>query len=517
MTKLKELSIIIASLKEDEVKSLQRYIHCFEASGENREQKSERLLNLLIQNNQFELRSFESKFSKHAFSMHVLRLYDKVLEVLTLDMNIRKPEIYNEVATAKLFVRKRLMSTIALGTKNHILETIAIYQKCVVTCKEFELYDELLICMHELMNLYAALSRHAEFEALEKEIQHYEEIRVQVKRAYHIYNKYTMERVLYPEDKRLETELEHLLPSLKSYYLISQSAQVGWFYYRLLVEFHNDKQNLVEGYNACNALLKLQLESPSIRTNRYLAMTHRELANISMHLYNFDESLLSILKAQNMERDIKRNMDITKEKEFFVYFYKGEISDARYIVNDLYDKTNVEESKFQQSRYSYYKAACAFINGTFREVSQLLGETREVEKDKEGWNIAVRILSILNQIETQEFDLADSRIESMRKYIERTLKEKDIRPRFILVLRLLRDLVNSSFNYEQIWQTRQSLFSLLMDDSDNTHRWKIMTPELIRFDVWFEAKATGKSYTQVFAARMEASRERIKQSFSKAV
>lgn len=506
MTKLKELCSIISSLSEDEIKTLQRYLHCFDIGNENHEPKGERLLNLIIHNNQAELKLFEKKFSKPAFSMLVLRLYDKVLDTLTFDLNIKRPEAYNDLAATRMVVRKRILYTQALGMKNQILEAISLYQKNIIVAKEYEFYDELLTSMYELQNLYAVLSRHSEYESLDRDIQHYEEVRQQVKKAFSSYNRYTLERGLNPENESLVYNLELLLPKLKTYYLLSKSSQAGWFYYRLLIEYNLAKENYGDGYNACTTILKLQQENPAVKSDNYMAIAYKLQSRFSLFLHNFDDALVSILKAQNFDKKSKRNVELNTETEFLANFYKGSYSDAKYIINELIDRINPEENSFSYSKYSYFSACAFFIEGCFSDVYKKLAETKEIEKDKEGWNIAVRILGIMNQIENEDFDLADSRIESMRKHIERTMKEKDIRPRFVIILRILRDLMNSSFDFKQIWETRQNYFRLLADDQDETHRWKILSPELIRFDVWFEAKAKDMAYQDIFNKRAEEKR-----------
>jgi tetratricopeptide (TPR) repeat protein len=515
MTKLKELFSIVSSLNEDEVKTLQRYLHCFDTVNESHEPKGERLLNLIIHNNAAELKLFEKKFTKPAFSMLVLRLYDKVLDTLTFDVNIKRADSYSDIGIARMTVRKRILYTQALGAKKQFLENISLYQKIIHTSKEFEFYDELLIAMYELQNLYGAMSKLADYENVDKEIQHYEEVRLQVKKAFQIYNKFMLEKSLNPENGELVNELELVLPKLKTFFLLSKSAQAGWFYYRLLIEYHQIKENYAEGHAACLALLKLQQENAAIKADSYFAITYKMMAKFSMLLYNFDEALVSILKCQNLDNKFKQNIDSGKETEFFANFYRDQYYDAKFIVNDLAEKsTQTEGSGFAYSKYSYYSACCAFLKGKHSDVYKNLAETKEIEKDKEGWNIAVRILGIMNQIENEDFDLADSRIESMRKHIERTMKEKDIRPRFVIILRILRDLMNSAFDFKQIWETRQNYFTLLADDTDETHRWRILSPELVRFDVWFEAKATDRTYQDVNKERLEG--KRIEQ-LSKAV
>jgi len=506
MTKLQELFSIITSLNEDEAKTLQRYLHCFDTINEKHEPKSERLLNLILHNNQAELKLFEKKFTKQAFSMLVLRLYDKVLDTLTFDVNIKRAETYTDLAVARLQVRKRIMYTQALVAKNQILEAVSLFQKNISNAKDYEFYDEMLISMYEMQNINAVLARSTDFDNLNKEIEHYEEVRQQVKKAYILYNKYTLEREVSPENNDLLIQLEQILPKLKTFYHLSKSAQAGWFYYRLLIEYHQEKQNYSDGYTTCLNLLKLQQESPAIKSGMYLSITYKLLAKFSMFIYNFDDALVSILKAQNLDKKTKHNFELSKLTEFFANFYKGAYYEARFIVNELSESSDNEDNNFTHSKYAYYTACCYFLKGKHSDVYKNLAETKEIEKDKEGWNIAVRILGIMNQIENEDFDLADSRIESMRKHIERTMKEKDIRPRFVIILRILRDLMNSAFDFKQIWETRQNYFSLLADDANETHRWKILSPELVRFDVWFEAKATNRTYQEVNKERLDGKR-----------
>ncbi|MCG9909825.1 MAG: hypothetical protein MH137_00865 [Flavobacteriales bacterium] len=506
MTKLKELSSIIASLNEDEVKTLQRYLHCFDTINDNHEPKSERLLNLLIHDNQMELKLFEKKFTKQAFSMLIMRLHEKVMDTLTFDINIKRIDVYSDLTVARLSVRKKINYVQVLMAKNQILEAINLHTKTLQTAKEYEFFDEALTIMYELQNLYAVLSKKVEFDALDSEIEKYEDIRTQVKSAFRIYNRITMEMGMAPEDSKLLENLENTLPKLRSFYQNSNSAQAGWFYYRLLIEFHQAKQNYAQGYSACLKLLKLQQENPSIRSEVYMGITYKLMSKFSMFLYQFDDALLASLKSQNLDKRLKRNQDLSKETEFFANFFKGDFAEARFIMQDLAERYENDENSFNYSKFNYYAACCSLLEGNTREVANRLNETKEIEKDKDGWNIAVRILSIINQIEGEDFDLADSRIESMRKHIERTLKEKEIRPRFVTILRILRDLVNSSFDFEQIWLTRQSYFEQLSSETEESQRWKILSPELIRFEVWFESKATGISYNKLLNAKFEGKR-----------
>ncbi len=503
MNKLKEIFSIVRSLNEDELKTLQRYIHCFDLLSDNHDSKSERLLTLVLHNKASELRLFEKKFSPQAFSMLVSRLYDKILDSLTFDINVKRQDVYSNLGLNKMIVRKRILYTQALLNKNQILESLVQYQKIIQTAKEYELYDELLLAMYELQNLYAALSKSAEFDKLNAEIAYYEEVRSQVKKAYHLFNRHGIEKTMSPESNQTISDLELVIPQIRSHYLLSKSPLVGWFYYKLLIEFYQFTHQYAEGYNACINLLKIQQESPSIRSEGYLAITYKLLAQFSMMLFRFDDALVNILKAQNLEKKSTHNDNLNKEIEFYANFYTGNFAESRYIVQKITESANKEEYTFNLSKYAYFDACCDLAEGNYSELNVKLNETKEIEKDREGWNISVRLLAILGHLEAKHFDLAESKIESLRKHIERLLKDKEVRQRYITIVKILRDLVNNSFDIEKIWLTRSAYFEILYADKDEEYRWNIFSPELIRFEVWFEAKAKGLNYQDLQSAILE--------------
>jgi hypothetical protein len=212
---------------------------------------------------------------------------------------------------------------------------------------------------------------------------------------------------------------------------------------------------------------------------------------------------MNILKAQNLEKKSTHNDNLNKEMEFYANFYMGNFAESRYIVQHIFEAANKAEHSFNISKYAYFNACCDLAEGKYSELNNKLNETKEIEKDREGWNIAVRLLAILGHLECGHFDLADAKIESLRKHIERLLKEKEVRHRYITIVKILRDLVNNSFDFEKIWLTRTAYFETLYAEKEEEYRWNVLSPELIRFEVWFEAKAKGLNYREVQAAIFE--------------
>jgi hypothetical protein len=132
----------------------------------------------------------------------------------------------------------------------------------------------------------------------------------------------------------------------------------------------------------------------------------------------------------------------------------------------------------------------------------LLQDTKEIEEEKEGWNIGIRLLQIFLTLETNKVDLADQRIESLRKHIERTTKMKSLRKRDVVIFRILRQLAYTGFDFKEVWETRQKDF-VLLKSNEKDYKWMPRSHELIIFDQWFFAKVVNKEYIPVFPSPTE--------------
>ena len=156
------------------------------------------------------------------------------------------------------------------------------------------------------------------------------------------------------------------------------------------------------------------------------------------------------------------------------------------------------------SKRSFLFASVLVLKKQHSDAHKVLQDTKEIEKDKEGWNLGIRILSIINQLESHKLDIVDLNIESLRKHIERTIKMKAIRKRDVIILKLLAKLSRQGFNFKAVWKKNLKYFDLLASN-DPEYRWEMKSPEMIIFHRWFESKVKGKDYDYVLKAPQESS------------
>ena len=132
--------------------------------------------------------------------------------------------------------------------------------------------------------------------------------------------------------------------------------------------------------------------------------------------------------------------------------------------------------------------------GQYRNSYVFLQETGAIGKDKEGWNIGIRILTILLKVEMILLESAEAHLESMRKYIERTDRKHLLRERDLLIFQLLKSLERESFNFKLVWQVHSEAFKQLSTNAGDV-AWAPNTPELVVFHQWFQAKVRNQPYT----------------------
>ena len=147
---------------------------------------------------------------------------------------------------------------------------------------------------------------------------------------------------------------------------------------------------------------------------------------------------------------------------------------------------------FLFSKRAYLYAALKSYQGEIKKSNELLHDVKEIERDKEGWNLGNRVLTIINRIEENDFESADLKVLSLEKFIKRILKFRHVRKRDVIILRILIKLINESFDFEKVYLQRKKYFDLL-ESEDPEYAWKIKSPELIIFHDWFKKKLLEKS------------------------
>ncbi|MFN0199964.1 MAG: hypothetical protein ACKVTZ_00500, partial [Bacteroidia bacterium] len=135
-------------------------------------------------------------------------------------------------------------------------------------------------------------------------------------------------------------------------------------------------------------------------------------------------------------------------------------------------------------------ASMAYLKQNFRETRQWLSQAEAASNSKDNINSNLKILEIMSFLEESEWDMATIKLENLRKFHS----NHTVDTRNVEIYKLLNRLVRHDFDFLKQYQETQHLIQQM----NQKYPWAPFSMEMIRFDVWFQAKAERIDYWQLF-------------------
>jgi len=290
--------------------------------------------------------------------------------------------------------------------------------------------------------------------------------------------------------------LEEEVEQLKHDFEDTASAIVGFYYYLIQIEYFQVQHRYDKASEYCLHLVDIVRNNPSVYRKRRLGIAYLNLSQNEIFNYYFDYSIGFAREAQKCFSHYTINHNLAIELEFYAHFYAGNMEEAERTANRLVYDEETEQSEFRFAWRNYLLACVHFVQGSYSKLHLALNETRKINKDKVGWNLGVRTLSILVAIEQEAFDSADSQILSMQQFMKQALKGQTLRERDHIILKLLLALRREGYQFSPVAaQCADLLTAISTEDSESDASWQVQSPELIVFHKWFESQLNSTSYT----------------------
>lgn len=496
-TNFNQLKILINCLTAGEISTAKKFLVAFDSNVTRNKNKGQKLFKLIVNRPHVKIEKAKKAISadvdERSFDRQIIRLKEKILESLLLDINTTKKEVYSKWEIARMDIRKKLLQGYIIYGRGLYKEGQRVFDKVIEKAKEFELYNELVESLYVKQQELGLRQGKKAYEGFTEEISFYKRCADAVYKAKDWYTRYFIEEVDY---NGLNSDrvglLTEAIADLQEEYKVTKSDNVLYRLYFLMIGYYLALEDYEESYKINLRLIDLIKKSEAICTPRRLGIAYSDLADNDMFLFEFDRAIKNAMIAQSYYINRGYNYQVAKEIEFKSYYYKGDFKNALKTIEQLISLTDKEDAPFQFNKRIYFRAVIYFLLGKYQESYSELQNIKEIEGDKEGWNIGVRLLSIQNLIELSLLDNADNMIEAMRKHIERIRRDKNVRERDEVILKLLIQLEKSSFDFEKVKRENKQEFDLL--DIHKDYRWQVKTPEMIVFQDWFNAKLNGKTY-----------------------
>ena len=505
MTALFSLKNILNKLKKEEIKLLINFINLNKKEEKSKKLKTIKFIELLLSNSAYSVTELQillyGKINYTAFNKLIRRLKDKIYEILLFDNSLQKSVSAKRNLTI-FNVKKKLIQSEIMFARG-INDELEIFQnKIIKTAKQYEIYDSLIEALQAKQRYLGFRFGSIASKKIKEEIIFYEKSRTASHKAREIFNSLTSKINFSATSEEYQKELEDSIRILGSDYRKTKSSIIGYYYLFLRIEKDQNANNLLSAKINLLKLKKHLDNHRSVYTDNRMGTTLINIAINELMMFNFEFSIDMIHMAIKYFSTIAVNIQFAQEIEFHSLFYSGHLDKAELLINELYNASRNSGTPFIFSKRAYLLACVKTLKGEYKNSQDLLSEVREIEKDKEGWNLGKRIISIINKIEVQDYDPVELNVLNLQKHIKRTLKTKHVRKRDILILRILLRLINDQFNFKNVYKSRKRYFDLL-ESNKPEYKWKIKSPELIMFHEWFKCKANNQPYNHTIALSKE--------------
>jgi hypothetical protein len=504
LARLKQLQQLSASMHPYEVKNLTELLQNFEPSRKGKTPAALEFWELLQGNDGVESLQQEvlTQFGPEN-SKRLARRWQKVFSHnLLLDHNLEVEDAYSEIARQRMRIEQQLLFVQILASRDLFEEALDHLRELETDAHTYFLYDSLVQIMTMKQELLEQVGAFEEIEQCFADADFYElcsAANVRAKKAYYK----AIQNYGFKAHSHSSTNLDRLallaadLKVLEEDYATTKSALVNYYFHYLKVEHLQLQQQFGEATKYCLALLDVIRGNPSVYHSRRMGIAYLNLSQNELFNHYFDYALGFAKQGQDYFQQGSRNRELGLEMEFYAYFYAGKTRTSGEVLDQLLaiqnrGKTDGERD-FRTSWRAYLRACVHFVMGDFREVHRTLHDATQINRDKEGWNLGMRVLTVMNLLELNLKDHADAEIDNLKNFARRSLAGAPIRQRDRVIIELFSALKKHNYDFEAVVAQQHTLLQRLAS-KQHALAWKVQTPELIAVHKWFEAKALNRLY-----------------------
>jgi len=195
-------------------------------------------------------------------------------------------------------------------------------------------------------------------------------------------------------------------------------------YYLLKMEFNYLKDDLEEEENTALSLLELMQKDKSVFSPSRISYVYNSLCNSMYASVNFSRAYNYIQKSIQWSKDQGSiNYVLALQQQINSIFFLGKYNQADLFLDELMSLEIIQKYPYYNTKLMFQRAMIFFGSKRFADAKDHLTNLKEIEKDKEGWNVWIRIMRILCSIELLKLNLIDYDVENFRKYLQRISKQ----------------------------------------------------------------------------------------------
>ncbi len=508
-----ELKGLISVLKKEELTLAKKHLSAFESYHTKEPSKMLRLFKGMLKYPDIQYDRLKKLVSKEitnkSFNQLIARTSERVQESIILDINLNRKENYSTIFQNQIKIRKYLIQSKVLYGRGMRSITIKLIDWVLKTSKKYELYDELVEAIYFKQGMVLSTKGEKSFLSLENDLNFYENCRVLLRKSRQLYRSYYASISFKGKVQNDYSFLINAITQIENFYQNTKSANILSYLLLLKLEKAVVFKDYDLGKEAGESFIKALKESAAIYSPVRAGIINYNICDNEISALRFKDAITFGLRAKKILFEFSMNLNsiTTIDLLSLAYFYNEDYINSIKVIDELDSNNQLNKFPLQKSILIYRKAICYFSTGKYRDASLLFNNLQEIEKDKEGWNLWIRIMRILCSIELLKLNMIDYDVESFRKYIQRLNRSRDVRKRDQLILKILIELDRVDFDFKKVEEKRKEELELL-NSTNMGYEWEPKSPEMVIFGDWFQAKLNKQAYHPNFDRyRKESTKE----------
>lgn len=504
---LNQLVDVIRVLRGSEIELAKKHLKAY---GTNHTVNSRKMFHLYQNIKSKKITDFDKlkkkispKSTNESFNRLIKRTLERIQESLIVDVNIKRKGAYSDLFRMKFFLNKQIIQGQILFGRGLKDRPLALFDSVIRNAKKMELYDELIDSLYFKQMILSSVAGSKFFHSLEEEMRHFENSRVLYRKARSLYQIYNTTNFNKSQNNAVDESLLKRIDELKLFFEETNSANILSYYFLLKIDVERVKKNDEEVVKLLRDFIVLLKNSPAVYSVVRIGYLYNELANAELSLLNLKIAEKEILSSFNWVKQGSISFFSYSITLIRVLILKEDLIESTNGIKKVLDHPSINKFPIYESTVLYQQSIVAFLENNFKLAIKNLSQKNEIEKDKEGWNVWIRIMRLLCSIELGELELIDYDIESFRKYLERVDKQYEVRERDKLVLKILQELDRQDYDFEAVSILREKELALLQSTNPET-AWTPDSPELVLFHDWFQAKLEKRPYKANFEPYKQA-------------
>ncbi|MBL4586603.1 MAG: hypothetical protein JKX84_06060 [Flavobacteriales bacterium] len=426
-----------------------------------------------------------SKQSDSAYSHLKTRLREDILNVLLLQESPKRIVQPNRAAVFECW--KKLAQAYVLIFRGAKQEGGRILKSAADLADRYELSAEKVLINHVIREALYSFTDVKQLNLVNENIRGDLSVWMDVLRSEEISFVMTLPHLY--KDTYMVKELgfeASMIDELRSLFNKTGTSRIGFWYYLAFVEHCTNSGEYEKALKAGHQFLELVEKSPAVRSKNNIAGVNQTLGLIYLELRKFDEAIKFLARSEKLFPPTTGfNRLLCLQSLTLATTANGNLSEALQQVNTALNHPRISGREHLIPQWLFIQAGLEFLSGDVEASFKTVNKEGYLLKHPDEWNIQLRLLEMLQLIEMKDEDWLDFKLDATRKFLTRH-KELDT-PRVRAAVDVISNLLRKDLDFSQLSDKSLAQINNCIEEKED-YQWKPSSPELVRFDFWFEKK-----------------------------